>query len=116
MNQESFVDRDDLFEQEKKDFSERYCLAKDACRNTLVRLKNDLKETHGNPYIRATSIVRYEILNTADDEVPVDVFEFRKTNGCYLRTLALAAGIVATAELLILRAKFKKKKAKARKK
>ena len=76
----------------------------------LSRLKNDIKAANGNPYIRATSTVRYDILRTPGDEEPIDTFEFQKSNGCSFRTLVLAAGVVATAEILSIRSKLKKKK------
>ena len=97
---------------ETAEFSERYESARCACRGMLERLKNDLKATNGNPYIRATSTVRYEILRSPSDEEPIDTFEFQKSNGCSLRTLALAATAFAAAEIFIIRAKWKKAKKK----
>lgn len=110
------MDQEPVLNQEetagKEEFSQRLESAKCACRGVLSRLKNDLKEAGGNPYIRATSTVRYEILKSKDDEEPVDAFEIRKTNGCSLRALALAATIFAAVEVLSVRAKLKKRKKK----
>ena len=64
---------------ENAEFSERYESAKCACREMLERVKNDLKAANGNPFIRATSTVRYEILRSPTDEEPIDTFEFQKT-------------------------------------
>ena len=107
MDQEPILNEPEAAEQ--AEFSERCEKAKCACREVVARLKNDLKATNGNPYIRATSSVRYEILRTPGDEEPLDSFEFHKTNGCSLRTLAIAATILAAVELLSIRAKCKKK-------
>ncbi len=97
---------------ENAEFSERYESAKCACRGMLDRLKNDLKAANGNPYIRATSTVRYEILRSPNDEEPIDTFEIQKSNGCSLRTLALAVTVVAAVEILSIRAKIKRAKKK----
>ena len=97
---------------ENAEFSERFESAKCACRGMLERVKSDLKAANGNPYIRATSTVRYEILRTPNDEEPIDTFEFQKTNGCSLRTLALAATMLAALEVLSIRAKIKKARKK----
>ena len=97
---------------ENAEFSERYESAKCACRGMLDRLKSDLKAANGNPYIRATSTVRYEILRSPNDEEPIDSFEIQKSNGCSLRTLALAATVIAAAEILSIRAKIKRAKKK----
>ena len=97
---------------EKAEFSDRYESAKCACRGTLERLKSSLKAANGNPFIRATSPVRYEILRNPNDEEPLDTFEIRKVHGCSLRTLAIAATILTTAEILAIRAKIKKAKEK----
>lgn len=97
---------------EKAEFNERLESAKCACSDVFERLKLDLLETKGNPYIRATSTVRYEILRSREDAEPVDTFEIRKTNGCSLRTLALAATAFAAFEILSFRAKCKKRKKK----
>lgn len=110
MDDNTILETNAFAEDAQKQFSDRYTQAKSACRKTLDRLKADLSETGGNPYLRATSIVRYEILHSPQDEEPVDVFEYQKSNGCYLRTLALAAGVLATVEVLSLRAKIKKAK------
>ena len=117
MDQETILEQEETPElqeenAENAEFSERCEKAKCACRATLDRLKNDLKATNGNPYIRATSTVRYEILRTPNDEEAIDTFEVRKVNGCSLRTLAIAAGVFAAFEILSLRAKIKKAKKK----
>ena len=114
------MDQEPVLNQEeaagKEEFSQRLESAKCACSGALARLKNDLKEAGANPYIRATSTVRYEILRSKDDEEPVDTFEIRKTNGCSLRTLALAATLFAAVEILSIRAKIKKASKKTNKK
>ena len=91
----------------REDFAERYQAAQSACKSTLERLARDMKETGGNPYIRATSTFRYDIYRSANDEKPIDTFVFEKTNGCTLRALALAASLLAAANLA-LRAHFGK--------
>ena len=85
----------------REDFSNRYQAAQKACKSTLERLARDLKEANGNPYIRATSSFRYDIYRTANDEEPIDTFVFEKTNGCTLRALALAASLLAAANIAI---------------
>ena len=85
----------------REDFNERYQAAQKACRSTLERLARDLKESNGNPYIRATSTFRYDIYRTANDETPIDTFVFEKTNGCSLRALMLAASLLAAANIAI---------------
>ena len=97
---------------EKAEFSKRYADAKCACGGMIARLKNDLKATNGNPFIRATSTVRYEILQNPTDEEPIDTFEVQKTSGCSLRTLAVAAAVIVAAEVLAVHAKHKKAKKK----
>lgn len=82
-------------------FSERYQSAQKACKSTWDRLAQDLKESGGNPYIRATSSFRYEIYRNADDGEPIDTFLFEKTNGCSLRALALATSLLVAANLAI---------------
>lgn len=82
-------------------FAERYQSAQKACKGTWDRLAQDLKESGGNPYIRATSSFRYDIYRNADDEEPIDTFLFEKTNGCSLRALALATSLFVAANLAI---------------
>ncbi len=85
----------------RADFANRYQAAQTACKSMLERLARDLRETNGNPYIRATSTFRYDIYRSAEDAEPIDTFVFEKTNGCSLRALALAASLLAAANLAI---------------
>ena len=82
-------------------FSERYQSAQKACKSAWDRLAQDLKESDGNPYIRATSSFRYEIYRNADDTEPIDTFRFERSNGCSLRALALATSLLVAANLAI---------------
>ena len=84
-----------------KNFSERCQSAKEACKSTWERLAQDLKEAGGNPYIRATSSFRYDIYRNATDEEPIDTFLTEKSNGCSLRSLALAAALLVGANLAV---------------
>lgn len=73
----------------------------DQCKDTLDRIRKDLAETNGNPYIRATSIYRYDIYRTAEDQEPIDSFSIEKSNGCTLRAFLLASSLVAAADIAI---------------
>lgn len=89
------------FQQLREDFMTKYREAQETCRKTVERLANDLKETGGNPYIRATSTFRYDLYRSADDTEPVDTFVFERTNGCSLRALALATGLITAAQIAV---------------
>ena len=78
------------------------------CRALSERIADDMRATNGNPYIRATTTYRYEILRNKKDTEPVDVFEFQKTSGASLRAMAITAAIVAAADVTVARI-FKKK-------
>ncbi len=78
------------------------------CRALSERIADDMRATNGNPYIRATTTYRYEILRNKKDTEPVDVFEFQKTSGASLRAMAITAAIVAAADVAVARI-FKKK-------
>ena len=77
------------------------------CRALSERIADDMRATNGNPYIRATTTYRYEILRNKKDTEPVDVFEFQKTSGASLRAMAITAAIVAAADVTVARI-FKK--------
>ncbi len=85
----------------REDFAERYQAAQKACKGTLERLARDLRESNGNPYIRATSTFRYDIYRNANETDPIDTFVFEKTNGCSFRALILAASLLAAANIAI---------------
>lgn len=78
------------------------------CRALSARIADDMRATNGNPYIRATTTYRYEILRNKKDTEPVDVFEFQKTSGASLRAMAITTAIVAAADVAV--ARFLKKK------
>ena len=78
------------------------------CRVLSERIADDMRATNGNPYIRATTTYRYEILRNKKDTEPVDVFEFQKTSGASLRAMAITAAIVAAADVTVARI-FKRK-------
>lgn len=78
------------------------------CRALSERIADDMRATNGNPYIRATTTYRYEILRNKKDTEPVDVFEFQKTSGASLRAMAITAAIVAAADVAVARI-FKRK-------
>ncbi len=86
----------------------KYAEARVACKDLMDRLAYDMEQTGYNPYIRSTTIYRYEILRKSTDEEPVDVFEFKRTSGFSLRAMAITTALVAAADLAM--AKFLKKK------
>ncbi len=87
---------------------ERLTALRENCRALSERIADDMRATNGNPYIRATTTYRYEILRNKKDTEPVDVFEFRKTSGASLRAMAITTAIVAAADVAV--ARFLKRK------
>ncbi len=81
---------------------------RESCQTLTERVKNDLKETNGNPYIRSTTTYRYEVLHNAHDTEPVDVFEFERKSGASLRAMAITTALVAAADVVLSRI-FKRK-------
>lgn len=82
-----------------------------ACQDIAQRIADDLKQTNYNPYIRSTTTYKYEILKKSTDAEPVDVFEFQRTRGFSLRSMAITTVLVAAADLAvgkILKKKLKK--------
>jgi stage III sporulation protein SpoIIIAA len=92
----------------KDNIQEKYDIAKSACKGMIDRLTYDLEQTDYNPYIRSTTTHKIEILRSAEDTEPVDVFEFEKTAGFSLRAMAITAAVVAVADIAV--AKLLKKK------
>ena len=92
----------------KDNLQEKYDVAKSACKGLIERLSYDLEQTGYNPYIRSTTTRKIEILRSAEDTEPVDVFEFEKTAGFSLRAMAITAAVVAVADVAV--AKILKKK------
>lgn len=64
---------------------------------TADRISRDLEETNGNPHFRQTVTYKLEVLRSAEDEEPVDVFEVEQVHSFSLCSLAL----VGTASLLV---------------
>ena len=98
----------DTVQQVKNGFQEKYEEACSACKNLMDRLSNDLEQTNYNPYIRATTTYRYEILKKSSDTEPVDVFEFERTSGYSLRAMAITTVLVAAADVIVARLLKKK--------
>lgn len=70
---------------------------------TANRISRDLEETNGNPYFRQTVTYKLEVLRSAEDEEPVDVFEVEQVRSFSLCSLAIAG----TASLLLKNASEK---------
>ena len=87
---------------------DRLTALRENCRALSERIADDMRATNGNPYIRATTTYRYEILRNKKDTEPVDVFEFQKTSGASLRAMAITTAIVAAADVAV--ARFLKRK------
>ena len=94
--------------QAKDNIQEKCDAAKSACKGLIERLSYDMEQTDYNPYIRSTTTRKIEILRSAEDTEPVDVFEFEKTAGFSLRAMAITAAVVAVADIAV--AKILKKK------
>ena len=92
----------------KDNIQEKCDAAKSACKGLIDRLTYDLEQTDYNPYIRSTTTRKIEILRTAEDTEPVDVFEFEKSAEFSLRAMAITAAVVAVADIAV--AKILKKK------
>ena len=80
-------------------FTKKYREAQDACRSVATRIRKDLRETGGNPYIRATTTRRYELYRSAEDREPIDRFVMERSSGYSLRTWLLVAGVLTAAYL-----------------
>ena len=80
-------------------FAKKYRKAQETCRSVAMRIRKDLREADGNPYIRATTTRRYDLYRSAKDDAPIDSFVFERSHGIALRTLILATGILTAAHL-----------------
>ena len=106
---EDFTEATDSVEtpEESKRFLNRFQTARTACKSTFERLANDFKEAKGNPFIRSTSSLRYDVYRNASETEPIDSFVFEKSNACSLRALTIAAAILAAANIAVQK-RFKK--------
>lgn len=82
-------------------FAKKYREAKESCRSLVARIRKDLRETDGNPYIRATTTRRYDLYRSPQDQEPIDSFVLKRSGGYALRTMILTAGILTVAYIAL---------------
>ena len=80
-------------------FAKKYREAQETCRSVAARVRKDLRETNGNPYIRSVTTRRYELYRSAEDQEPVDRFVMERSSGYSLRTWLFVAGVLTAAYL-----------------
>ena len=85
----------------KDRFAEKYREARKTCRSAYERIREDLRQTNWNPYIRVKTTRRYELYRSENDSEPIDSFVLERSGGCNLRALMITAGILTVLHLTI---------------